>query len=50
MGGLRATKVRQFIATIFVIALIVVMVACGTAAAGIDLPILGDIAAMFGIR
>lgn len=48
MGGLRATKVRGFIATVFVMLLIVLLAAFGTAAAGMRIPILSTITDFFG--
>lgn len=48
MGGLRATKVRQFIATVFVTVLIILMAAFGTMAAGVRVPILSIITDFFG--
>ena len=48
MGGLRATKVRGFIAGTFAVMLIILMAAFGTMAAGIRVPILSIITDFFG--
>ena len=48
MGGIRATKVRELIAAVFVIALIVLLAAFAAVAANIRVPILSTITDFLG--
>lgn len=49
MGKIRITKIREIIATVFVLTLVVVFAAFLAAYAGKDIPILRNITGFFGV-
>lgn len=49
MAKFSMVRVRGFVAAVFALVLVVVLVSVGTAALGIDLPVLSTIASFFGV-
>jgi hypothetical protein len=49
MAKMTMTKIRGFLAAVFALILVIVLASVGTAALGMDLPILGTVARNLGI-
>jgi len=50
MAKMSMVKIRGFFAGVFALVLVILLASVGTAALGMDIPVLSDIAAVFGIE